>query len=438
MKNWKRMKLVCLIAVVAASLASLMAQAPNAAPSQWDKPAADLADQIAAILGPGQARLTIRNVSSLATDEIPAIRRLLEQNLKAHGVIASGAESANTIRVTLSEDVRERLWVAEVAEGSVTRVAMVGIQHSQAPVTATTGGILLRKERFPGPFELTSLPCISVPDGKPPLLAVAERPHGLVVLKQGCLLALDKSPAGFSDGRTFDNLGSAKAQTRDPRGLVVTDADDDGFHVYLPGTECTGNFTVSSKPDRPPGEGWSLHCHSSDDPWPILNAGAADGASTGSPVIKAFYNAARDYFTGVVTPSVGVDLPAFYSAALVPRAASGTALLIGGIDGKVQLAEGGVLKPVSGTRDWGSDFAALKSGCGGGTQMIATSSGEAASDSLRAYELPAQEAVPASAPLAMDGTVTALWTAADGKSVLAVVRGADGEYEVVRVTAGCD
>ena len=33
-------------------------------------------------------------------------------------------------------------------------------------------------------------------------------------------------------------------------------------------------------------------------------------------------------------------------------------------------------------------------------------------DSLRAYELPALEAIPASAPLAMDGTVTALWTCA--------------------------
>jgi hypothetical protein len=52
--------------------------------------------------------------------------------------------------------------------------------------------------------------------------------------------------------------------------------------------------------------------------------------------------------------------------------------------------------------------------------------------------LPALEAVPASAPLAMDGTVTALWSAPDGKSVLAVVRNAADEYEVDRVTALCN
>jgi hypothetical protein len=38
----------------------------------------------------------------------------------------------------------------------------------------------------------------------------------------------------------------------------------------------------------------------------------------------------------------------------------------------------------------------------------------------------------------MDGTVTALWTAPDGKSVLAVVRNAANEYEVDRVTALCN
>ena len=65
-------------------------------------------------------------------------------------------------------------------------------------------------------------------------------------------------------------------------------------------------------------------------------------------------------------------------------------------------------------------------------------SGEAVSDSLRAYEIPALEAVGTSAPLTMDGAVTALWTAQDGKGVMAVVRNAAAEYEVDRVTALCN
>jgi hypothetical protein len=167
----------------------------------------------------------------------------------------------------------------------------------------------------------------------------------------------------------------------------------------------------------------------------------ADSSKAAAP-LRAFYNAARDYFTGVVTPSVSVDLPPFYSAALLPRP-DGAGLLIGGIDGKVQLVESGTLKTVAGTRDWGSDFATLHSECGAGVQIIASGSGETLTDSLRAYELPALEAVPASAPLAMDGTVTALSSARDGKSVFAIVRKAAGQgqpdgYEVDRVTANCN
>lgn len=432
------MKLLWLTVMIASGLAALGASAAPAS-SQWEQPAANLAGQIAEILGPGQARLTIRNLSTISNDEIPAIRRLLEQDLKTHGVLASGAESANQVRVTLSENQRERLWVAEVVEGNETRVAMVKIQHFQNEVPAGSATMLLRKERFLGPDVLETLPCFSVPDGKPPLLAIAERRHGLLILKQGCLLALDRSPSGFFDGRTFDNLAFVQAQTRDPRGIIETDADGDGFHILLPGTECAGSYTISSEPDRPPGEGWSLNCHQSDDPWPILN-----GETPNGPIqFKAFFNSARNYFTGVVSPSLGVDLPPFYTAALLPRPSAGAALLIGGIDGKVQLAENGALKPVSGARDWGSDFATLRSGCANGTQIVASGSGEAISDSLRAYELPALEAVPASAPLAMDGTVTDLWTAPDGKSIFAVVRktpspGATTEYEVDRVTASCN
>src|SRR6516162_9831382 len=62
-------------------------QQPIGPAGSWDQPVASLADQISGILGPGQARLTVRNLSTISGDDMPVIRRLLEQDLKAHGIV---------------------------------------------------------------------------------------------------------------------------------------------------------------------------------------------------------------------------------------------------------------------------------------------------------------------------------------------------------------
>ncbi len=425
------MKLVWLIAVVMSSLTGLMAQAASVASSQWEQPAAALAEQIAGILGPGQARLTIRNLSTVSADEIPAIRRLLEQDLKAHGVLASGAESANLIRVTLSENVRERLWVAEVVQGSETRVAMARVGQGTARPAQAASGLTLRKQ--------------AVLMTRDEVLATLETADALVAVEPEEIVIYGHSAEGWQELKRV-GIGQKRPLARDPRGTILPATDAGGFEASVAGMDCIGSY----QPAQPGGD-WTVRCRENDDPWrlalppfpPFAPAPAASQQGANGLSVKAFYNAARDYFTGLTTPSLGVDLPPFYSAALLPRPTSNAALLIGGIDGKVLLTENGTLKPVSGTRDWGSDFAALHSGCGAGTKIVASGSGEALADSLRAYELPAQEAIPVSDPLAMDGTVTALWTAPDGKSVLAVVRraanqGSAEQYEVDRVTASCD
>ena len=417
----KAKRLIWAIAMVASTLTEIAAPTP----SQWEQPAANLAEQVAEILGPGQARLAIRNLS---TDEIPAIRRLLEQDLKTRGVLASDAEGANTVRVTLSENVRERLWVAEVVEGNETRVAMVRVEPGTAQQSQPKSGLALRKQ-----VAITTNEAV---------LAALEIAGGLVTIQPEEIVIYGHAAEGWREQKRV-GIGQKKPLPRDPRGIILPSANGSGFEVSVAGMVCSGSYL----PAQPAGD-WTVLCCESDDPWtivqpPVAQTGSAtQGTATQMDVsvtpMKAFYNAARNYFTGVVNFSLGVDLPPFYSAAQIIRSASSAPLLIGGIDGKVQILEGSALKPVAGTRDWGSDFAALHSGCGAGMQIVVSGSGEAAGDSLRAYELPAQEAFPASASLAMDGTVTALWTAPDGNSVFAVVHGAADQYEVDRVTALCN
>jgi hypothetical protein len=383
-------------------------------PSRWAQPAAALADQIAAILGPGQAHITLRNLSSIPADQLPAIQHLLEQDLKTHGIVSSGDDSASGLRITLSENARERLWIAEVVEGKETQVAMVRLDREPPHPAAPAVGLILRKQLIATVGE--------------PLLGALETPGGLVTLGPEAVVIHTHTQQGWQQVNRI-STSQRRPLPRDPRGLIGPTATGTGFEAWLAGTSCTGDYAIA-----PGAAGWEVHCRDSDDPWPILENHAAASV----PALRAFYNAGRNYFTGVVTPNLTVDLPPFYSAALVPRPAGGAAMLVGGVDGKVQLVDNNTLKAVTGTRDWGSDFAALQSGCGLGTQIIASGSGEAAGDSLRAYELPALEAIPASAPLAMDGTVTALWPTPDNKSILAIVKSSTNQYEVDRVTALCN
>ena len=380
--------------------------------SPWERPAASLAEQIAGILGPGQARLTLRNQSSIPNDEIPVIRKLLDQDLKARGVIAAGVESANLIRVTLSEDARERLWVAEIVQGNETQVTMIKLMPGAIVQSSAPGGVVLRSEK---------------------VLTADEPVVGLIESRQGFLVAIEPEQlviyTGGANGRwpaEFVALPNLRQVARDSRGIAL--AANGNYQAWLPGELCSWSDLQSDVPMVDP------KCNASDDPWPIAQAGTVAGAIT----FAAFYNANRNYFTGVTTPSFGIDLPPFYSAAIIPRIVGGAGLLLGGVDGKVHMVDNGTLKDVGGARDWGSDFAALQSGCGAGTQVIASGSGEALNDSLRAYELPALEAVPAGAPLPMSGSVTAIWSATDGKSVYAVTRKAPNQYEVDRVSALCN
>ncbi len=398
------------------------------ASGEWNQPAAALAEQIATVLGPGQATLSLRNSSSIPDSELPAIRAVLEKELRGRSVVIANGESANAVRVTLSENTRARLWVAEIAQGNETRVVMVEAGAGGARTGPVADYMTLRRERLPVQLSPATGVIAEVP-----ILAALEVNSAMVLLRPEQVEVYPFSEGGWHHSEPFD-LGQRRILSRDPRGILVPNPDHSGFTAYDSGTECSGAPGAASTPSSGPGgEDWNVHCHPSDEPWPFLESNDRAHPVT----IKAFYNPARNYFTGVITPSLGIDLPPFYSAALLSRA-SGVALLIGGVDGKLQVAEGGLLKPVSGARDWGSDFAVLNSGCGSGAQVIAAGSGEAANDSLRAYELPAQEAIPASAALGMNGTVTALWSAPDGKSLLAAVRHSSGDYEVDRVTALCN
>lgn len=396
---------LCVAALIAAC--SCQGQAPRS----WDQPAAALAAQVADLLGPGPVSFSIRNTSSIPASDTASIRKTLEAFLKAHGITIGGTDSANSVRITLSEDAHEFLWVAEVVEGNETRVAMV-----------PAGAIAQEDQKAGGAMALRRQVLLTLQEQ---ILAASELNSGLLILEPDRVVFYPKAPGTLSKQQAAFTITHPIG--RDPRGMLLVSSDGANFDAWLPGTHCSGSL-VATDPNQV-----KINCSESDDPWTLPQFAEVSPASP----IRAFYNPARNSFTGILVPSSGLDLPPFFSLAPIPRA-SGTGLVAGGVDGKVHLAENGSLHPVSGTRDWGSDLAVLHSGCGSGAQIIVSGSGDAISDSLRAYDLPSYEAIPASEPLQIDGSVMDLDVAADGRSLFAIVRHSGGRYEVDRVSALCN
>jgi len=87
---------------------------------------------------------------------------------------------------------------------------------------------------------------------------------------------------------------------------------------------------------------------------------------------------------------------------------------------------------------WGSDLAAVHSSCGAGTQLLASESGDAERDGLRAFEIPDRDPVAASSAVEFDGRVVALSPENSGAGASAVVKRKDtGWYEAYRVSISC-
>ncbi|MGH9591024.1 MAG: hypothetical protein ACRD25_11560, partial [Terracidiphilus sp.] len=242
-------RLAAAVLIVPMWAAAAFAQAPSA----WQQPAAALAARIADLLGPGRAHLSLENLSSIPAADLPGIQKLLSDDLRARGVTAAGADSANAVRVTLSESARERLWVAEVVEGDDTRVAMVEAGAVTEPPPQTAGPLVLRRN--------------PVFTSRSPVLTLLETPGGLVVLEPDEIAIYARVNGAWRKQQDFP---AAQVELgRDPRGILRPSKSGQGFEAWLPGEHCTGDIG-----DGPAAGAWTVDCNKSDDPW-LLSSGSA-------------------------------------------------------------------------------------------------------------------------------------------------------------------
>ncbi len=391
--------------------ALLFVAAGNA--QNWAGAETQLAGKIVSATGPKTMALEVLNRSSLSATLSDDIRRNLLTQLAVTGVrFASPEQAAVSVRVTLSEDLRNYVWVAEIRQGgNAPAVVMVSLPRSA----------VLAVEPAPAAMVLREVSLWSQPERILDVALIGSNPARMLVLDANGVTSYRMQESRWLVEQSLP-IPHSRPWPRDLRGRLVLrsyENKDHLFDAYLPGVTCRNSG----------GDSLAMTCFESNDPWPI----GADSFKQ-----SASFTSSRNFFSGALSPGAGTQTraPAFYSAAAIPREQS-TWWLLAAVDGSIHLLDG-ITDQVVEKLKWGSDIASLRSGCGSGWQVLATGAGAGRNDAVQAYEVPGRQPVVASMPLDVSGAVTALWTGSDGSSVVAVVHNLEtGEYEAFRLTVTC-
>src|SRR5579859_2083 len=398
---------------------------PQAAPklvaeSHRDDPLAaaarELARKVAVSVGAAiQGKLTIApnfvNLSSLPSFEFQkacgAFQSEIEQQTKAFHAASSQEIPPASVSVTLAENLRDFLWIAQLTQGQSQQTFFVSVPREMVIQTGQPSpSVTLEKE-----FLLSQPEPILDADFLP---ASPGSPQSLLVL-QPSRVALFAQQNGAWRLQSAAPIAHTTPWPRDVRGRLQQGAA--GEEAVLPGVIC--NITVSSALSascKPGNAGW-LFSAGFLRAFSLLPTAAANGNTFSFPALgsQQFSSLA------VIAPPVSSGA----SAPVIATTPNGRALLFEGSS-----------TPVASFPGWGSEVAALYSTTRAPWPLLVTHAGDwTAPDSVRAFNIIDRQAVAISGEINFDGPITALWSE-DENTVLAVSRNIKtGMYEAYLIRA---
>jgi hypothetical protein len=383
-----------------AALAAILFLFPRFSAAAEELPGAvkELVRRTETFLGPrAPAKLSYRNISSLADAALAGVRREFESSFPE-----TGEGTPAEIRLTLSENQSQYLLIEEVRKGEEARV---WITEWNRPAASAASGFGLTMEKK------------LVWEQEDPILDATLLENSMLVLSPSRLTLYERQGDGWQAKQDVP-LAPARPWPRDLRGrLRIT---GDRVQVFLPGMECRGTA----------GEKLSIECHPNSEPW-VLESGSRG-------ILLANFTPERNYFDGHVVSQDGSrrTVPPFYSAAAAEDS-GGILWLLPLLDGQTGMFNAG-FEPVGTVPSWGSDIVGISAPCAGGSQVLATRPGDShESDAIQAFSIVNRTPVPLAAPLAFAGPVTALWPATPAGALAVTNDPATGKYAAYLVTLAC-
>ncbi len=337
------------------------------------EPARELARKISAKLPPRQGiTLELRNLSSLAAEQVTQARSALERELRSRRHALTQKPDNVRVSANLSENVRELVWVAEIRRGEEREVVMATFPRpARGAAGEAASPVMIEKN----------------------LLWEQDREILDVAMAGEDLWVLERDGVKYSQkgGETAESIGiSAPASWAWPRDLRGR-AQIEGrlLRAYFPGMRCTAEMRPSA----------GMECRESAAPWPV---------EPGAAMVKG-----RNFFEVQ-------GLPAFYTAVRTRDRDGTDVLILADVNGRVRVYDER-MREVAGWDGWGSEVAAVESGCGGGRQVLAAlnrAAGE--TDAVQAFDISGRKPVAVSPPVEFAGVLTALWSKSADRNALAV------------------
>jgi hypothetical protein len=190
----------------------LLLGAPMAARSdRLEDSAKELARKVAAALPARDGVfIEVRNISSLAPDEVSVVEQTLKRELQNQSVAApANSTDVVDVRVTLSESIKSFLWAAEIGRGNAPQVVLLIVpRSSENQIVSNAMPMTLRGEKFwEGPQHILDATTANASNGDPLLLLLTQ--DGLLIRKIG------------SDVVSIVPVPIDPSVTRDPSGAIA-------------------------------------------------------------------------------------------------------------------------------------------------------------------------------------------------------------------------
>jgi hypothetical protein len=355
--------------------------------------ARELTRKIAANLGPlEKVALTFRNLTSLDSKTVAEAQRAIENEFRVRRLrLAGESEATAKVVITLSENLLNYLWVAEIQRNQAHEL-VIAVRNRRPGVPAAD---------FPPHMAIQMRLILEQED---PILDLALLDGECLLLDPGHV-SLHRRQNDRWEMQQVAAIPHPGPWPRDIRGRLSVRGDN--FQAYLPGLSCDGAKLPTLM----------LECTNEEVLWPLEPRSAILAGS-------------RNFF-------VLGDLPPFFSAAGI-KEEQAQLWIFTGVDGRTRLLDS-ALRPAGMITGWGSDIAGIDTGCGTGRQiLVALPADPSERGSIQAFEVVRRQPLEVSTAAEFPGPITALWPVAGKDAAIAVSRNLrTGRYAAFHLSISC-